>query len=121
MDRLFSCKKCPKSFKLNFHLQRHELSCTGFKSYVTCSGCGNMFKSERTLKIHKLKCKPGKTYECDVCEEIFQIYDQLLKHKEKNHRKIQCKICESEIYFKNMSRHIKTVHLRVIHQPKQQC
>ena len=36
MDRQLSCKKCPKSFKLKYHLQRHEILCTGFQSYITC-------------------------------------------------------------------------------------
>jgi predicted SprT family Zn-dependent metalloprotease len=111
MDRTVSCKKCPKTFKLNFHLQRHELSCTGFKSYITCSVCGDFFKSERTLKNHKLKCQRVKLYNCHVCAKKFKDYGPLKKHRETEHRKIECEICKSEIYFKNMKRHMKQVHM----------
>ena len=110
MNKSFQCKKCPKAFKLNFHMNRHELSCTGFQSYVTCSDCGDLFKSERTLKSHKLICTPNKSYICDFCDNSFVDYSLLKKHKDVSHKKIMCEICDSVINYKNIRKHKNNVH-----------
>ena len=110
MDRQYSCKKCPKSFKLKNHLRKHEISCTGFQSYIKCEDCKGIFKSERTLKVHRVKCKPDKNYKCGRCDEIFEFYTQLLKHRIKNHKTVQCKICEFESHSSNLKRHMQKKH-----------
>ena len=107
MDRVFNCNKCPKTFKLNYHLQRHEISCKGFQSFITCPVCEDLFKSERTLKTHKLKCKETKVYNCDICDKALKNYSELQKHRKDEHSKIECNICEEDIYFSNMKRHMK--------------
>ena len=68
----------------------------------------NIFKTKRTLKVHKLKCKSDKIYKCDECDDIFESYSKLVVHRENKHRTVQCEICEVEIYFKNIQRHMKT-------------
>ena len=118
MDRQLSCKKCPKSFKLKYHLQRHEILCTGFQSYITCEECKNIFKTKTTLKVHKLKCKSDKIYKCDECDDIFESYSKLVVHRENKHRTVQCEICEVEIYFKNIQRHMKTHKLTNVYSNK---
>ena len=110
MDRPFDCSKCKKSFKLKAHLKTHKKSCTGFASNIKCDGCGKNFKSERTLKQHRDKCKPYKTYNCEECCQIFKSYSEHLRHRLNEHKKVVCDICEKDLYFTNIKRHMKTVH-----------
>ena len=54
-----------------------------------------------------LKCQQVKLYNCKDCEISLKNYGALKKHREEEHRTIECDICESEIYFKNIKRHMK--------------
>jgi hypothetical protein len=110
MDRQFECLKCKKSFKLKSHLKTHEKTCTGFTNHIKCDECGKNFKSEKTLKQHRDKCKPFKTYNCEECCKTFKTYSEHLKHRLHAHKMVVCDICEKDIHFKNIKRHLKTVH-----------
>ena len=110
MDKSLKCCNCPKVFKLNSHLKRHELSCKGHQTYFTCSSCGDLLKSAKTLRIHKQKCSTNKVYFCDACDENFVNFSDLNIHKEGVHNKLECSICLKRITAKNMRRHIRKVH-----------
>lgn len=108
--RPFLCIKCNKAFKLKGHLKKHEKICKGFLDYIKCSNCENVFKSEKTLRQHKVKCKAEQNYECKECESYFKSYSKFSEHREKNHKKVVCDLCGKDIHFKNIRRHMKTVH-----------
>ena len=78
--------------------------------YIKCSECENIFKSEKTLRQHKIKCKAKQIYKCDECESSFKSYSEFSDHRIENHKTDVCDICESEIHFKNIRRHMKTLH-----------
>ena len=42
---------------------------------------------------------------------FFNIYVQFVDHKKRNHSKVECDICETEIYYKNIKRHLEDVHV----------
>ena len=113
MDRQFNCLKCVKSFKLKWHLKSHEKICKSDENLFKCDLCEQTFKSAKTLKQHARNCKPNKIYVCDDdddCIAQFDSYGKLAQHKSSNHDKVPCEICEKEIRYKNVKRHMKTVH-----------
>ena len=67
-------------------------------------------KQKKTLKQHKSKCNSEKKYQLPECSSQFELYTYFLSHKKKFHRKIACSICMKEIHYKNLQRHLKTVH-----------
>ena len=80
-DRPFQCDTCEKSFKLEFHLKRHKISCKQFSEYIICEDCGKKLVSKRVLKVHKASCNPSKVYSCSECENIFERYAALADHR----------------------------------------
>ena len=110
MDHQFKCSKCQKALKLKWHLTNHDKICIGFINHIKCDNCEKPFKTEKTLKQHKSKCKPERKYKCQDCDEIFYIYGKLVYNKKRNHSKVTCGICETEIYYKNIKCHMTDVH-----------
>ena len=71
-------------------------------------------------KLSKLKKKLFSNTKANVSQResinvkivmlFFNIYGQFVDHKKRNHSKVKCDICETEIYYKNIKRHMEDVH-----------
>ena len=109
-ERPFICLKCEKRFKLKNHLKNHAKICKGFKDYIKCNDCKKKFKSNESFKKHMKICKPAKRYNCNECESSFVSFKEITDHRLQKHKNVVCDICEKDIYFKNIKRHMKQIH-----------
>ena len=110
-DRSFLCNPCGKSFKLGFHLKRHQLVCKGQEIvWFRCDFCDKKLKTKKTLDAHKTRCIPGENYVCSECDKEFATYTTLKEHREAVHKKESCEFCDYVGHTKNIRRHIKAAH-----------
>ena len=111
VDRPFQCDTCAKTFKLKFHLKRHQTNCKQFHDYVTCEDCDKKFVSKRVLNVHKkTSCNPTKVYSCSECEIVYERYAALADHRKKHHSKTTCDFCDHKCHLTNLKRHIRNKH-----------
>ena len=66
--------------------------------------------SKNLKKVVGQKTSP-KDYPCKVCNEVFSSRKDFQSHKNRVHKDNQCTLCDySSGIFKNLVRHIQTVH-----------
>uniref|UniRef100_A0AAY4AQL7 Zinc finger protein 131 n=1 Tax=Denticeps clupeoides TaxID=299321 RepID=A0AAY4AQL7_9TELE len=114
------CEYCDKQFDHFGHFKEHLRKHTGEKPFE-CPDCHERFARNSTLKCHMAACQNGcgakkgrkKLYECQVCNSVFNSWDQFKDHlvthtgDKPNH----CTFCD--LWF-TQPRDLK-VHLRDIH------
>ena len=66
----------------------------------------NLKKQSRNTNGNARQIKHKK---CDKCDATFSIYIELFNHRETIHRTVLCDMCDTEVSFKNIRRHIKTI------------
>ncbi|XP_040194876.1 zinc finger protein 131 isoform X3 [Rana temporaria] len=118
--KIHVCQYCDKQFDHFGHFKEHLRKHTGEKPFE-CPNCHEHFARNSTLKCHLSACQYGvgakkgrkKLYECQVCNSVFNCWDQFKDHlvlhtgDKPNH----CTLCD--LWFMQGSELRK--HLREIH------
>ncbi|XP_053557228.1 zinc finger protein 131 isoform X2 [Bombina bombina] len=122
--KIHVCQFCDKQFDHFGHFKEHLRKHTGEKPFE-CPNCHERFARNSTLKCHMSACQVGvgakkgrkKLYECQVCNSVFNCWDQFKDHlvvhtgDKPNH----CTLCD--LWFMQGSELRK--HLRDIHNISQ--
>ncbi|XP_066062109.1 zinc finger protein 131-like isoform X1 [Chamaea fasciata] len=118
--KIHICQYCDKQFDHFGHFKEHLRKHTGEKPFE-CPNCHEHFARNSTLKCHLTACHSGagakkgrkKLYECQVCNSMFNSWDQFKNHlvihtgDKPNH----CTLCD--LWFmqgSELRRHIKDMH-----------
>ncbi|XP_068127917.1 zinc finger protein 131 isoform X2 [Hyperolius riggenbachi] len=118
--KIHVCQYCDKQFDHFGHFKEHLRKHTGEKPFE-CPNCHEHFARNSTLKCHLSACQYGvgakkgrkKLYECQVCNSVFNCWDQFKDHlvlhtgDKPNH----CTLCD--VWFMQGSELRK--HLREMH------
>ncbi|XP_038600113.1 zinc finger protein 131 isoform X1 [Tachyglossus aculeatus] len=118
--KIHVCQYCDKQFDHFGHFKEHLRKHTGEKPFE-CPNCHERFSRNSTLKCHLTACHSGegakkgrkKLYECQVCNSVFDSWDQFKDHlvihtgEKPNH----CTLCDLWFMQGNeLSRHLKDIH-----------
>ncbi|NWZ32124.1 ZN131 protein, partial [Asarcornis scutulata] len=118
--KIHICQYCDKQFDHFGHFKEHLRKHTGEKPFE-CPNCHERFARNSTLKCHLAACQSGagakkgrkKLYECQVCNSVFNSWDQFKDHlvihtgEKPNH----CTLCD--LWFMQggeLRRHLKEMH-----------
>ncbi|XP_050769760.1 zinc finger protein 131-like isoform X2 [Gymnogyps californianus] len=118
--KIHICQYCDKQFDHFGHFKEHLRKHTGEKPFE-CPNCHERFARNSTLKCHLTACQSGagakkgrkKLYECQVCNSVFNSWDQFKDHlvihtgDKPNH----CTLCD--LWFmqgSELRRHLKDMH-----------
>ncbi|XP_071433832.1 zinc finger protein 131-like isoform X2 [Pithys albifrons albifrons] len=118
--KIHICQYCDKQFDHFGHFKEHLRKHTGEKPFE-CPNCRERFARNSTLKCHLTACQSGagakkgrkKLYECQVCNSVFNSWDQFKNHlvihtgDKPNH----CTLCD--LWFmqgSELRRHLKDLH-----------
>ncbi|XP_008627233.1 PREDICTED: zinc finger protein 131 isoform X2 [Corvus brachyrhynchos] len=118
--KIHICQYCDKQFDHFGHFKEHLRKHTGEKPFE-CPNCHEHFARNSTLKCHLTACQSGagakkgrkKLYECQVCNSMFNSWDQFKNHlvihtgDKPNH----CTLCD--LWFmqgSELRRHLKDMH-----------
>ncbi|KAM6289810.1 zinc finger protein 131 isoform 2-T2 [Aegotheles albertisi] len=118
--KIHICQYCDKQFDHFGHFKEHLRKHTGEKPFE-CPNCHERFARNSTLKCHLTACQSGagakkgrkKLYECQVCNSVFNSWDQFKDHlvihtgDKPNH----CTLCD--VWFmqgSELRRHLKEMH-----------
>ncbi|XP_075788602.1 zinc finger protein 131 isoform X2 [Pelodiscus sinensis] len=118
--KIHVCQYCDKQFDHFGHFKEHLRKHTGEKPFE-CPNCHERFARNSTLKCHLTACQSGagakkgrkKLYECQVCNSVFNSWDQFKDHlvihtgDKPNH----CTFCD--LWFmqgSELRRHLNDIH-----------
>ncbi|XP_068279962.1 zinc finger protein 131 isoform X2 [Nyctibius grandis] len=118
--KIHVCQYCDKQFDHFGHFKEHLRKHTGEKPFE-CPNCHERFARNSTLKCHLTACQSGagakkgrkKLYECQVCNSVFNSWDQFKDHlvihtgDKPNH----CTLCD--LWFmqgSELRRHLEEMH-----------
>ncbi|KAM4875205.1 zinc finger protein 131 isoform 3-T4 [Thomomys bottae] len=118
--KIHICQYCDKQFDHFGHFKEHLRKHTGEKPFE-CPNCHERFARNSTLKCHLTACQTGvgakkgrkKLYECQVCNSVFNSWDQFKDHlvihtgDKPNH----CTLCDLWFMQGNeLRRHLSDAH-----------
>ncbi|XP_047586385.1 zinc finger protein 131 isoform X3 [Lutra lutra] len=118
--KIHVCQYCEKQFDHFGHFKEHLRKHTGEKPFE-CPNCHERFARNSTLKCHLTACQTGvgakkgrkKLYECQVCNSVFNSWDQFKDHlvihtgDKPNH----CTLCDLWFMQGNeLRRHLSDTH-----------
>ena len=101
---IFECSQCDAVFNEAMALKKHELNHLRplLQTRVTCSWCGDEIKT-KLLGRHRRLHKRQNSYECSVCQDVFE-EPVLLKEHLSSHAEEESYICPvCEHYFTNVN------------------
>ncbi|XP_075445120.1 zinc finger protein 131 isoform X3 [Ascaphus truei] len=118
--KIHVCQYCDKQFDHFGHFKEHLRKHTGEKPFQ-CPNCHERFARNNTLKCHLSACQFGvgskkgrkKLYECQVCNSVFNCWDQFKDHlvlhtgDKPNH----CTLCD--LWFmqgSELKKHLRETH-----------
>ncbi|KAG8598852.1 hypothetical protein GDO81_002765 [Engystomops pustulosus] len=118
--KIHVCQYCDKQFDHFGHFKEHLRKHTGEKPFE-CPNCHEHFARNSTLKCHLTACQYGvgakkgrkKLYECQVCDSVFNCWDQFKDHlvlhtgEKPNH----CTLCD--VWFMQgteLRKHLRDIH-----------
>lgn len=120
LKKVHVCEYCQKCFDHFGHFKEHLRKHTGEKPFE-CPDCRERFARNSTLKCHMAACQNGagakkgrkKLYECQVCNSVFNIWDQFKDHlvSHTGDKPNHCTVCD--MWFTNtqeLKSHLKDVH-----------
>ncbi|KAM9474836.1 zinc finger protein 131 [Clarias gariepinus] len=118
--KVHMCVYCSKEFDHFGHFKEHLRKHTGEKPFE-CPDCHERFARNSTLKCHMSACQNGagakkgrkKLYECQVCGEVFNSWDQFKDHlvvhtgDKPNH----CTVCDQWFtHTRDLKTHLQQQH-----------
>ncbi|XP_077293656.1 uncharacterized protein LOC143916425 [Arctopsyche grandis] len=108
-DKLYTCTKCPKTFKYIASLQTHVLTHNTTPLKV-CQICGKKFFRNLAFKRHLVYHDNKRKFKCDKCGKTFNTSDILKVHYRSHtgERPYSCKECGKSFLSRGcVSRHQK--------------
>lgn len=115
----FTCDQCPKVFRTQSTLEKHNVNNHLCEKKFTCATCGKSFKKLTVLKQHEEIHNPFKIYvRCEVCKSIM-LLKSLKLHMEMKHgskyqdKKFLCECGKAFLYSKQLDKHYEAVHEKV--------
>lgn len=82
--KMLKCKFCPKEFKKNCLLIRHERIHKGERPFK-CETCGRTFVQKNSLVIHQLRHTGARPHQCPKCPQSFTQRGNLVVHQLRCH------------------------------------
>lgn len=109
----FKCEMCPKVFRFQNQLVKHNKRVHLKEKTKVCDVCGDKFFDNHLLGLHKVKHSDAKPFECGVCYKKFPRKRALDIHTRihTNDRRFVCKLC-GKAFVQTTS---LKLHLRVHH------
>lgn len=114
----YICSSCGKGFMTAMRLRKH--SETHISGSFPCKICGKDFNMRSARDGHKAQAHAkGPRYECPLCHERFELYNERMQHLKTAHREKEvvynCLYCEQA--FKTSAK--RAWHVRSVHFPVQ--
>jgi len=110
--KYFNCETCMKAFKeeknYSSHLQNHANKIKGESNI--CEDCGFVGKDKYSVKSHRNFHHDDTVLICDICSTDFQGHLRLKIHRRRSHANSNKNCTECGGVFKNLPKHIKTMH-----------
>lgn len=116
------CDMCPQEFAKKAQLMHHiavihqnqppKARPKAKNVIFNCDQCDKTFVKKTSLEAHVLKIHQQKlTLKCDECCKMFATSCKLSSHKGLVHAKVQCELCNEEVYNKYALRgHLSKMH-----------
>ncbi|KOB72140.1 Uncharacterized protein OBRU01_12676 [Operophtera brumata] len=116
--KIYECKICDEIFTCKGKLQIHDNAVHKINSLPkkiipkkgsnwphVCKECGERFPNRYTMVVHanKVHKGPANYHNCNACDRVFELKQQLVKHIRRDHlmeRRYQCSVC-SKAFFTN--------------------
>jgi KRAB domain-containing zinc finger protein len=111
------CTFCEKIFLNVSTLTKHVKKFHSDKLKVdlfSCDFCDEKFITKGKLKNHleRFKCRIKKIFTCDHCGKEFDEKRKISQHVQSHKKfKVECEICYAQVKAKNLSEHMKKVHI----------
>jgi KRAB domain-containing zinc finger protein len=108
--KMYSCDKCPKSFKEIEHLKKHLFRHLGIKSF-SCTLCPARFAVKSGLESHMTTHTNEKKFQCKICDSKFTKNQTLNMHMKihKSEKAYACSFCDMRfIASGQLKRHVRT-------------
>ena len=96
--KTFRCDRCPKKFKIKYHLTKHKRICTKPRKF-DCDTCDTRFyqKSDYTNHLESVHGIVPVMIKCELCDASYTTKTNLKKHLQSVHEKFKPKMIENHV------------------------